>query len=418
VLCAIITWAAHAGGPGINSRVTWECPGMDDCSSYEQIGYPDSIINVGATDAIVTHTLVGLPFGYNQPSHITMTDKRTLIVIYRSSGSGGGSEGGAGAMYCSRKPADSTWSTPIQIHYDSILSEGPNIYHIPGTDTTMAWYQTEAVYDVNKGWQADYLASALHGVRISTDDGVTWSDEMILGEIDRNEITDTAYNWFAHNQHHWNYTHRNPFVQLPNGDLAGFAGTAGDYSGNCGRHCRSCYIRIPMNNLLHMNPDGDDWHAAPIGNMDQWGCHTEGQLAVDYEHQVGHCGSLLLFDPSATHLGFIGRYNGIAVSEDAGETWTSIGLANGGGYMPSLQGGAASLDWWDTTSVLNGWHIRAGAVSKPHATPCMKGGWGIFAAKADQDSISEPGTWEEKLAFNHHYGTGWYDCPWGGFEDR
>jgi hypothetical protein len=424
VCAALALGAAEVYGPGLNSKVTWTCPGMsaDSCNAYEQIGYPDSIMNTGVTDAIVTHNLVALPFMYNQPSHLTMTDARTIIVIYRSSGprrSGDVGEGNSRFIYCSRKPEDSTWSEPIQIHGDSILSEGPNIYHIPGTDTTMAWYQTEAVKDVNSGWQGDFLASPLNGVRISTDDGRTWSEEIILPEIDQNEITDTAYNWFSHNEHHWNYTHRNPFVQLPGGELAGFAGTAGNYAGEVGKHCRSCYIRVPVDNLLHRNPDGSAWFASPIGSMDQWGCSSEGRAAEDWEHAVGHCGSLLIFNPDATELGFIGRYNGMAFSYDAGETWEAVGEANNGN-MPGLQGGATSLDWWDAQSPLNGWHVRAGAVGGSRGAPCLGGGWGIAATDANQDAMTESGSWTNKVvSMNHHYGTGWYDCDWGsGFEDR
>lgn len=400
--------AAQVYGPGLNSTVTWECPGMDSCDSA-RVGYPDSIKNDGVTEAIVEHHVVGLPFTYNQPSLPIMTNRGTVIAMYRSTGPFTGEdqgEGNARYMYCSRKPKDSTWSEPILIHEDEELCECPNIFHIPGTDTTLAWYQTDAAFTVERSVQRNYLASGQYAVRISTDDCVTWSEEIMLPAIDRTSehISDTAYAWLSHTAHRWAYPQRNPLVLMPNGDLAGFPGTAGDYEGAWDNttHTRSMFIRVPRNNLFHTNPDGDPWTAVPVGTKDQWG-NAGG---------VSHNGDLLVFNPRATKLGMISRINTLSFSDDGGETWTFDGYANGpeADGMPANQGGAVSLDWWDTTSVLNGWHVRFGALHGRNA-------WGAVATDVSRDSMSESRVWERIIGLNWNYGKCWYDACNGGVED-
>jgi hypothetical protein len=378
------------------------------------MGYPDSIINTGATEAIVEHQMVVLPFDYNHPASLGMTNEGTIIVIYRSSGPRQGSgdpvgEGAAAFIYCSRRPADSMWSEPILIHADSILCEAPNVFQIPGSDTILSWYITDAALNANRGMQKNYLASQNYGVRISIDDGVTWSDEIALPEIDRatEQISDTAYKWLTNYGHTWPYPDRNSFVLMPNGDLAGFAGTEGDYEGSWDYdHWRHMYIRIPRNNLFHMNPDGDPWEAVPVGSESDWGMHGSSITAF-----------LLVFDPQARKLASLSRGKNVAFSDDGGRTWRCMG--EGGGQMGNNTGGALSLDWWDTTSVLNGWHVDGGGVGKSRSSPCMGGGWGINVTDVERDSMLTQGAWKEGVAFNHHYGTGWYDCEWAaGFEDR
>jgi hypothetical protein len=380
---------------------------MAECG-YAQVGHPDSIKNTGRTEAIVDMDLVGLPFGYNQPSLLTMTDRGTIIAAYRTSGPRGGGEGAAGFMYCNRKPADSSWSEPIQIHADSSLAECPNIFHIPGTDTTLAWYYSDPYSDIEYSLQKRVLASGQSRVKVSTDDGVTWGEEIQLPAIDRDNhvISDTAYKWLSHNGHHWAYPQRNPFIMLPDGSLAGFAGIAGDYTGDWAwGHTRSMYLNIPRNNLFHTNPNGDAWGAVPVGTEDEWG-----------NDHVGHNGDLLIFEPSATHVAMISRTNSLSYSHDGGQTWDwdEEGLygygdfANGDGTIGQSQGGAVSLDWWDSTSVLHGWHLRGGP-----SHPSGREFWNIWASNVPPDSLVKWHTWDNILSLTKNY----TDELNGGIED-
>jgi hypothetical protein len=415
VVCAVIVTQiiavtqTTAGGPGVNSVVTWTCPGLSECGTYDQMGYPDSIINTGVTEAIVEHTIVGVPYGYNHPGTVAMTNQGTVIATYRSSGPAGGGEGSSAYIYCHRKPADSSWSESILIHSDTVLCEAPNTFQIPGSDTILTWYITDAAFMENNNMQKNYLGAQNYGVRISTDDGATWGDEIILPEIDRatQQISDTAYEWLSNYGHHWPYPDRNSLVMMPNGDLAGFAGTEGDYEGNWAMaNWRHMYLRIPRNNLFQQNPDGDAWEAVPVGTEADWGKY--GTSITSF---------LLIFDPSATKLGSLNRGNVIWNSYDGGETWTKLGFANGGEALGKQTGGSLSLDWWDTTSVLNGWHVEAGG-SGGKIDGALSGSWAINASDAEQDSMANYHTWERYLSLNHNYGSEWYDAGNGGMEDR
>lgn len=415
MMCAVVLMMSAVFTNAAALEVGWECPGMNTCG-YDQVGDPSGIVNEGATDAIMDFDVVGLPFGYNQPSLITMTDRGTIIVMYRTSGPPGGGEGGAAYMYCSRKPADSSWSEPIQIHHDSLITECPGIFHIPGSDTTLAWYYSDAYYTTQYQIQKQLLAAGQTRVKVSTDDGVTWSEEIEMPAIDRDNhvISDSAYKWFGHNGHHWAYPQRNPFEMLPDGSLGGFAGIAGNYEGNWGQHfTRSLYLKIPRNNLFHTNPDGDPWVAVPVGEEDEWGNDASG-----------HNGDLLICDPRAQKLAMVSRFNSASFSQDGGSTWDydheghyDFGdFLNGEGDIGKNQGGALSMDWWDTTSVLNGWHIRAGANHD-----IWRNHWEIWATNVSTDSMTYYHTWQNPLNLAKNYGrvspSSGSDIVNGGIED-
>ncbi len=154
--------------------------------------------NLRASEDQAVTIAAGPISGHIHPS-ICRTIEGTLILVYR----------GDGILMCSRSTDDGeTWSTPVPIATSAVRPDGIRevkkfeIY--PGTIDTLSDNQTLVTWNYiadDKATDGYYERALLYS--LSSDQGLTWSDQKLIGPIDSKHLGAVRHNVLPWNEGRW-----------------------------------------------------------------------------------------------------------------------------------------------------------------------------------------------------------------------
>jgi hypothetical protein len=281
----------------------------------------------GRTQAIVSHEYLSTGRTYNHPSSLAETRAGTLVFATV----GGASEGESTSILVTRKPKGGAWSafvevTPVRQMFDPVLYQP----RAPGAPLLLSYYN-------------DCCEDAR--LRISNDDGVTWSDEMTLPAVN-----DPDYR-----QPRFELAEQNPPLEMPDGSLWGSVTRRG------GGYNMSWLTIVPANNYTGRENGGGPWRALRIPG------HT-GQgalLVVKPDEQAGGVYKNFAVVERCDFFGCTGGTK-ITYTSDGGRTWSPdrpieiTGNKVGNSYA-DVHSGIAAISLDVRGGPARGWHLVAGA---------------------------------------------------------
>jgi len=283
---------------------------------------------------------------YNHPSMLCFTRKGTLIFMWN----GGSAEGeGGNRIFSSRlEKGEDDWSEPqrlesTQIDFGDIFQ--PSAEGAP----VIAGY-----------WLGPPPRSGA-ALRISEDDGKTWSDRMPFPR------TDDPFWQGPPAGGHYRFS-MNPPIEFPDGTLWW---PSERFRNRSLRDAVPAIVVVPPDNYTGRAPQGTPWRSLhpPV-----------------FERGGGYLGDFLILSQDYNRILYATRGGGTYLTEDRGKTWQKIP------NVPHAGGGAglAALSLDVEGGPAQGWHVMAGT---PHPG---RNGMRLHVSKTPTD----PDSWRKVLVLH------------------
>lgn len=311
------------------------------------------IIDIGDSPALFD----GDDIAYVHPSSFDITREGTVVVGFN----GGAEEAEGNHAYTLRKPVGGDWSTPQVLEDDAQIDFG--LFYQPRNvpdAPVLAYYLYDGAFPDADG-----------AIRVSHDDGQTWSDRVMMP-----------------NSSLFRQTTMRPGYNHPLEFNDGTLWLAGSDTTDGAHEARARGVIVPPDNYDNQNADGTAWEA-----FDLQGDSEDGQYLGDWlvlgTDENGDPHDIMHMSRTNFNEGTMFRR-----TTDGGanwDDWTSVTVSTSGdGTSSNIKAGisSTSLDWDDPDSPLHGWHVLVGSTHQRTA---------INVAISQNP---EDGEWESVLTLN------------------